>query len=94
MRVVRRLRPGTPPQAALTDLPFLPILSPSISADVSRLFVAGKAMIITIDGPAGAGKSSAARSLAQCLGFEFLDTGAMYRAVALAAAPHRHQPAR
>jgi CMP/dCMP kinase len=42
-------------------------------------------MIITIDGPAGAGKSSAARTLAQHLGFEFLDTGAMYRAVALAA---------
>jgi cytidylate kinase len=42
-------------------------------------------MIITIDGPAGAGKSSAARTLAQRLGFEFLDTGAMYRAVALAA---------
>lgn len=42
-------------------------------------------MIITIDGPAGAGKSSAARSLAQRLGFHFLDTGAMYRAVTLAA---------
>lgn len=42
-------------------------------------------MIITIDGPAGAGKSSAARTLAQRLGFEFLDTGAMYRAVAVAA---------
>jgi cytidylate kinase len=42
-------------------------------------------MIITIDGPAGAGKSSAARTLARRLGFEFLDTGAMYRAVALAA---------
>src|SRR5437764_1363206 len=42
-------------------------------------------MIITIDGPAGAGKSSAARTLAARLGFEFLDTGAMYRAVALAA---------
>lgn len=41
-------------------------------------------MIVTIDGPAGAGKSSAARALAQRLGFEFLDTGAMYRAVALA----------
>src|SRR5262249_52425182 len=38
----------------------------------------------TIDGPAGAGKSSAARALARRLGFEFLDTGAMYRAVALA----------
>jgi cytidylate kinase len=42
-------------------------------------------MIITIDGPAGSGKSSAARALARRLGFEFLDTGAMYRAVALAA---------
>ncbi len=42
-------------------------------------------MIITIDGPAGAGKSSAARALARRLGFEFLDTGAMYRAVALLA---------
>src|SRR5947209_5616460 len=41
-------------------------------------------MIVTIDGPAGAGKSSAARELARRLGFEFLDTGAMYRAVALA----------
>jgi cytidylate kinase len=42
-------------------------------------------MIITIDGPAGAGKSTAARALARKLGFEFLDTGAMYRAVTLAA---------
>ena len=41
-------------------------------------------MIVTIDGPAGAGKSSAARSLAARLGFQFLDTGAMYRAVGLA----------
>jgi cytidylate kinase len=41
-------------------------------------------MIVTIDGPAGAGKSSAARALAHRLGFEFLDTGAMYRAVTLA----------
>jgi cytidylate kinase/pantoate ligase/cytidylate kinase len=42
-------------------------------------------LIITIDGPAGAGKSSAAKALAQQLGFRFLDTGAMYRSVALAA---------
>lgn len=41
-------------------------------------------MIVTIDGPAGAGKSSVSRELAQRLGFRFLDTGAMYRAVALA----------
>lgn len=42
-------------------------------------------MIVTIDGPAGAGKSSAARQLARRLNFDFLDTGAMYRAVALSA---------
>jgi len=42
-------------------------------------------MVITIDGPAGTGKSTAARGLAARLGFEVLDTGAMYRAVALAA---------
>ena len=42
-------------------------------------------MIVTIDGPAGAGKSTVARALARRLGFDFLDTGAMYRAVTLAA---------
>lgn len=42
-------------------------------------------MIVTIDGPAGAGKSTAARAVAQKLGWAYLDTGAMYRAVALAA---------
>jgi cytidylate kinase len=45
-------------------------------------------MIITIDGPAGAGKSTVARRLARRLGFRFLDTGAMYRAVALAGMRH------
>lgn len=40
-------------------------------------------MIVTIDGPAGSGKSTAARGVAARLGFDFLDTGAMYRAVAL-----------
>jgi cytidylate kinase len=42
-------------------------------------------MIITIDGPAGAGKSSVARALAKRLGYRFLDTGATYRALAWAA---------
>jgi cytidylate kinase len=41
-------------------------------------------VIVTIDGPAGAGKSTVARALARRLGFRYLDTGAMYRAVALA----------
>ncbi len=41
-------------------------------------------MIIAIDGPAGAGKSTASRALAGILGLTFLDTGAMYRAVTLA----------
>ncbi|WP_413431163.1 (d)CMP kinase [Crateriforma spongiae] len=40
-------------------------------------------MIVTIDGPAGAGKSSIARQVADRLAFDFLDTGAMYRAVTL-----------
>ena len=45
----------------------------------------GLSHVITIDGPAGAGKSSAAKRLARLLGYEVLDTGAMYRAVGLAA---------
>jgi cytidylate kinase len=40
-------------------------------------------MVIAIDGPAGAGKSTVARAVAERLGFTYLDTGAMYRAVAL-----------
>jgi len=44
-------------------------------------------MVIAIDGPAGAGKSTVARAVARELGFTYLDTGAMYRAVALAAQP-------
>ncbi len=40
-----------------------------------------KSMIITLDGPAGAGKSSVSRQLAQRLGVDFLDTGAMYRGI-------------
>jgi CMP/dCMP kinase len=51
-------------------------------------------MIIAIDGPAGAGKSSVARAVAERLGFTYLDTGAMYRAVALAAQERGEEPAR
>jgi CMP/dCMP kinase len=49
-------------------------------------------MVIAIDGPAGAGKSTVARAVARELGFTYLDTGAMYRAVALAA-QHAAEPA-
>jgi len=41
-------------------------------------------MVVAIDGPAGAGKSTVARAAAKALGFTYLDSGAMYRAVALA----------
>lgn len=41
-------------------------------------------LIITLDGPAGSGKSTVSRQLAQRLGLEFLDTGAMYRGIAAA----------
>ena len=42
-------------------------------------------MIVAIDGPAGSGKSTVARAIARDFGFTYLDTGAMYRCVALAA---------
>ncbi len=48
-----------------------------------------RAMIITIDGPAGSGKSTSARKLAARLEIAYLDTGAMYRAIALAALQRR-----
>src|SRR5271165_4316265 len=52
-------------------------------------------MVIAIDGPAGAGKSTVARALAARLGFTYLDSGAMYRCVALLslAAPDQQAPA-
>jgi len=45
-------------------------------------------MVVAIDGPAGAGKSSVARALAGALGFTYLDSGAMYRAVGLMTLRH------
>lgn len=47
-----------------------------------------KRIIVAIDGPAGAGKSTLARRVAARLGFLYIDTGAMYRAVALSALRH------
>jgi CMP/dCMP kinase len=49
--------------------------------------------VIAIDGPAGAGKSTVARAVARELGFTYLDSGAMYRAVALAALQRGQPPA-
>lgn len=45
----------------------------------------GKRLVIAVDGPAGAGKSTVAREVARRLGYVYIDTGAMYRAVALKA---------
>jgi cytidylate kinase len=50
-------------------------------------------MVVAIDGPAGAGKSTVARAVADELGFTYLDSGAMYRAVALAARERGRPPA-
>jgi cytidylate kinase len=50
-------------------------------------------VVVAIDGPAGAGKSTIAREVARRLGFTYLDTGAMYRSVALAAQAHDGDPA-
>ena len=50
-------------------------------------------MVIAIDGPAGAGKSSVARAAAERLGFTYLDTGAMYRAVAYRSSKDDADPA-
>lgn len=50
-------------------------------------------MVIAIDGPAGAGKSSVARAVARALGFTYLDSGAMYRCVALASLQRPGDPA-
>ena len=50
-------------------------------------------MIVAIDGPAGAGKSTVAHAVADALGYTYLDSGAMYRCVALAAADRGRPPA-
>ena len=62
------------------------LVSSKINSGVQGVFteLLGAGVIVTIDGPAGAGKSSVAKRLASEIDFEFLDTGAMYRCVTLA----------
>lgn len=50
-------------------------------------------MVVAIDGPAGAGKSTVARAVADALGFTYLDSGAMYRCVGLVAREQGREPA-
>ena len=64
-----------------------PRLRARMSAELMRVTV------VAIDGPAGAGKSTVARAVADALGFTYLDSGAMYRAVALAALERGAEPA-
>ena len=52
----------------------------------------GRRCVVAVDGPAGAGKSTVARAVAARLGYIYVDTGAMYRAVALLALRHRIPP--
>src|SRR6478752_3656125 len=65
------------------DVP-VPHRLPPDSGDGRNSILSGR-MVIAIDGPAGAGKSTVARGVALALGFTYLDSGAMYRLVALAA---------
>lgn len=53
---------------------------------------ADQPIIVTIDGPAGTGKSTVAKSLAERLGLDFLDTGAMYRAATAICIDHKIDP--
>src|SRR3954451_2024507 len=75
---------GQPPHAGtLGGCPARRRPSRAPAAGCARLY-RGSAMIVAIDGPAGAGKSTVARAVARALRFRHLDTGAMYRALALA----------
>lgn len=66
---------------------------PAFSEDLRRLGARARLRLIAIDGPAGSGKSTVSRILAERLGLPRLDTGAMYRAVAWAALDRGVDPA-
>jgi cytidylate kinase len=52
---------------------------------MSHASIKSRDLLVTIDGPAGAGKTSVSRKLAEALGYRYIDTGALYRSIALAA---------
>ncbi len=72
------MRPPRAPVASALSRGYDPRPSAVVRKARRRVFV----VVVTIDGPAGAGKSTVARDLARRLGYRYLDTGAMYRAVA------------
>src|SRR5206468_2845507 len=76
-RVHRDLLSGLPPGAQRAG-------GPPVRGRAAVKRAAGREPVITIDGPAGAGKSTVARDLARRLGFALLSTGALYRALAWA----------
>jgi len=83
-----------PVDSAVSRVPFRSLGAPPAPATSDRtVFRLDQPVIITIDGPAGTGKSSVARELAKRLGLDFLDTGAMYRAAAAISIDHSMDPA-
>jgi len=73
---------------AITQLKNTPVASPDLAPDSQRK------VVIAVDGPAASGKGTLARKLAERLGYAFLDTGALYRAVALAVLEMGGNPSR
>ena len=73
------------PVVLIYRLLFLPAMSPEkVPGDLPKgRNEPMKQLIVAIDGPAGAGKSTIAKKVAEALGYIYLDTGAMYRAVTL-----------
>jgi CMP/dCMP kinase len=65
----------------------------SLQTDVDAPEGPGATLVVAIDGPAGAGKSTVGRAVAERLGLDYLDTGAMYRAVTFAALRRGLDPA-
>lgn len=71
------MRPGCPINPNIS--------STMIKSDTHAGGAAGERLLITIDGPAGAGKTTVSRMLAERLAYTYVDTGALYRAIAFAA---------